>query len=319
MRSDHGTTWPFQSGPGLLCVLMPGGRVPPQLTSRKGYLPASMSPTVVRPTGSLRNYYREYDEWGRLVRDAYHALEYETTLCYLQKYLPPRGRILDAGGGPGRYTIALARKGYDVVLLDVVPELLERAKKEIQKARITSRVKGILEGSISDLSGFPDRSFDAVLCLGGPLGHLVERHDRDRALREMVRVAKKGAPVFVSVIGRAGRLVNGTVFPRHDWEVEIGLHRKVFRTGAYDGALGFAPCHFFWPEELQRELESAGLCVLESAGLEGIASTHKRELNAMAKARPRGYRAWKRFHLESCAHPAIVANSEHFLVVARRP
>ncbi|MDG6913198.1 MAG: hypothetical protein JRN35_09000, partial [Nitrososphaerota archaeon] len=72
-------------------------------------------------------------------------------------------------------------------------------------------------------------------------------------------------------------------------------------------------------EELQRELESAGLHVLESAGLEGIASTHKRELNAMTKARPRGYRAWKRFHLESCTHPTIVANSEHFLVVARRP
>jgi hypothetical protein len=36
---------------------------------------------------------------------------------FLEKYLPKKGLVLDAGGGPGRYTIELAKKGYDVVLL----------------------------------------------------------------------------------------------------------------------------------------------------------------------------------------------------------
>jgi 2-polyprenyl-3-methyl-5-hydroxy-6-metoxy-1,4-benzoquinol methylase len=40
---------------------------------------------------------------------------------FLEKHLPKKGLILDAGGGPGRYTIELARSGYDVVLLDLVP------------------------------------------------------------------------------------------------------------------------------------------------------------------------------------------------------
>ena len=49
-------------------------------------------------------------EWKHLVKDAYHRLEYDTTIHYLSRYLPDKGLVLDAGGGPGRYTIELARR-----------------------------------------------------------------------------------------------------------------------------------------------------------------------------------------------------------------
>lgn len=60
-------------------------------------------------------------EWRRLNRDAYRRIEFTVTMHFLEKYLPKSGLVLDAGGGPGRYTIELARRGYDVVLLDVTP------------------------------------------------------------------------------------------------------------------------------------------------------------------------------------------------------
>jgi len=41
--------------------------------------------------------------------------------------------ILDAGGGPGRYTIDLAKLGYDVILLDLTPRLLRIAKRKIRR------------------------------------------------------------------------------------------------------------------------------------------------------------------------------------------
>ena len=77
----------------------------------------------------VRDYYTESvrREWRRLVRDAYHGLEFQTTLHSLENHLPPNGLILDAGGGPGRYTIELARRGYEVVLLDMTPANLEFA------------------------------------------------------------------------------------------------------------------------------------------------------------------------------------------------
>lgn len=47
----------------------------------------------------------EHDEWGRLDR---HRTELAVTLRALAEYLPPApAQILDVGGGPGRYAIAL--------------------------------------------------------------------------------------------------------------------------------------------------------------------------------------------------------------------
>lgn len=117
----------------------------------------------------VKQYYSELGvkEWRRLVRDPYHRLEFETTIHFFKKHSPVEGLVLDAGGGPGRYTIELAKIGYDVVLLDLTPELLEIAKKQIEKARVGDRVKQVLQGSIDDLSMFDSNTFDVVLCLGG--------------------------------------------------------------------------------------------------------------------------------------------------------
>lgn len=72
----------------------------------------------------VTKYYCEYDEWKRLVRNPYHRLEFDTTMHFLKKYLPNNGLLLDAGGGPGRYTIELAKLGYDIILFDLSPRLL---------------------------------------------------------------------------------------------------------------------------------------------------------------------------------------------------
>ena len=119
-----------------------------------------------RVEAEVQRYYRESTahEWRRLVRDAFQVrLEFETTLRYLEKYLPRRGNILDAGGGPGRYTVTLAKKGYQITLLDKSPELLALAQRAIHKEEVTHQVREIVEGDIRDLSRFGDSTFDAVL------------------------------------------------------------------------------------------------------------------------------------------------------------
>src|SRR4030042_2641622 len=108
-------------------------------------------------------------EWRRLVKDAYHRLEFDTTLHYLDKYLPHSGLILDAGGGPGRYTLEPAKKGYEVVLLDATQAQLDFAKRQVRRFGLRNRVKEITIGSIVDLSKYNSGTFDAVLCTGGPL------------------------------------------------------------------------------------------------------------------------------------------------------
>jgi S-adenosylmethionine-dependent methyltransferase len=79
----------------------------------------------------VKEYYAKQarSEWHRLQQDPYHQIEFIITTHFLEKYLPKHGLILNAGRGPGRYTIELARRGYDVVLLDFVPEMLKVAKR----------------------------------------------------------------------------------------------------------------------------------------------------------------------------------------------
>lgn len=254
-------------------------------------------------------------EWRRLIRDPYHQLEWLTTQHFMAAHMPKRGHVLDAGGGPGRYTLELARHGYDVSLLDLTPANVEYARRQVRRARVQQRVVEIAEGSITDLSRYPDASFDAVLCLGGALSHVTRAADRKHAVAELVRVARRGAPIFVSVIGRMGLLiVELTLFPG---ELTTPFYRRVRKTGDYDGKHGFTACHFFLPEELSGEFTRPDAQMVEMAGLEGLATGHRREINKVAR-NPQQWRAWLDTHFATCTHPAAVGLSEHFMLIARK-
>jgi SAM-dependent methyltransferase len=267
----------------------------------------------------VREYYsgQRAQEWRRLAKDPYHRIEFDTTLFFLRKYLPKKGLILDAGGGPGRYTIELAKSGYDVVLLDLTPELLDSSKRHIRKEGLEHKVKDIIEGSIDDLSLFERGSFDAVICLGGTLAHIVNRRQREKAIDELTRVAKRNSPIFISVIGRFALLA--TVLVDYPEEIEYkNVYRNIRDTGDYHGGRGFAPCHFYLPEELEDSLKKRKLKILEAVGLEGLASGHPRETNRLFKNRPKAWKIWWETHLKTCTHPSAVSISEHFMIICRK-
>ncbi len=254
-------------------------------------------------------------EWRRLVKNAYHRLEFDTTLHFLDKYLPETGFILDAGGGPGRYTLELAKQGYDLVLLDATQANLDFARRQVSRQGLKTRVKQITCGSIVDLSSFEDETFDAVLCTGGPLSHVLDPQDRQKAVSELVRVAKRGAPILVSVIGKLAVMV--VILMEFQHEIEMPHFQQLLETGDYLGGYGFTACHFYQPEELRVEFTCEGVEILELAGLEGISTHHSKQLNQLAKDDLR-YRLWLETHYQTCTHPGAVAISEHMLIVCRK-
>jgi SAM-dependent methyltransferase len=266
-----------------------------------------MSQTLVKTYYSSQVRY----EWRRLVKDAYHSLELLTTLRYLEKYLPAQGHLLDAGGGPGRYTLELARRGYHVTLLDLTPENVEFANRQIRRSGFKLRARAV-EGSLTDLSRYPDGTFDAIICTGGPLSHILEADDRALAIRELLRVAKSAAPVFISVMSRLSVIIVELQEFQH--ELEQPVHARIRDTGSYAGDSGFTACHFFLPEEFKAEVEAQGAKVIEMVGLEGAASRQNRHVNQLAK-HPARWQAWLETHFQTCTHPAVVGLSEHMLVI----
>ena len=59
----------------------------------------------------LDNYYSNYDEDGRLA-SRHGSVEFLTTMRYIEKYLFDGAKIIEIGAGTGRYSHALARRGF---------------------------------------------------------------------------------------------------------------------------------------------------------------------------------------------------------------
>jgi ubiquinone/menaquinone biosynthesis C-methylase UbiE len=253
-----------------------------------------------------------------MYRSTYRKLEFDTTVHYLEKYLPKKGLVLDAGGGPGRYTIELAKRGYEIVLMDLVPENLQFAKKRMKTLRLLPQIRAFVEGSIEDLSAFPNGHFDAVLCLGGPLSHIMSADRRKQAMSELVRVAKVGSPIFVSVINKFSALVyelrGRYLLPKPDGRK---LFRLLLETGDHTGKYMFTAFHGFLPEELKDVLSRPGVEILEMVGLEGLGAHHEDEVNKLARDK-RLWNLWLEAHYRTCTHPSVVGMSEHALLVGRK-
>jgi len=274
-------------------------------------------------TKSVENYYdksTEY-EWNRLIRDQYHKLEWDTTQIFLKKHLPKKGLILDAGAGPGRYTVDLAKKGYDVVLLDYSKGNVELAKIKVREAKQEKKVKDFIQGTIVNLSQLKDNSFDAVICLGRPLSH-VEKKDRQKAINELIRVAKKNAPIFVSVMGKYAILLSA--IKRWPNEVKDTINFKRLSIDGDDFNWGSASsnglkrsyCHFFTIDELEKLFPKNKTKLLETVGLEGFTSTQEKEYAELKDKTIK--KNWLEAHEQLCTTRIAADVSNHMLIIVKK-
>lgn len=138
------------------------------------------------------NHYNNYDEENRLTSKS-HLPEYLTTMKYIEKYLKPNSRILEIGAGTGRYSIALAEKGYTVDAVELVPHNIEILKKKVK----SNHKINIYEGDACELNFLDDNTYDMVLLLG-PMYHLFNDADKHEAMSEAIRVAKHGGVIYAA-------------------------------------------------------------------------------------------------------------------------
>ena len=97
----------------------------------------------------IRGYYeaRGESEWHRLALPFDGALEWELHRRTFERLLPAGARVLDLGGGPGRWTLWLAERGHRVVLADLSPRMLDIARREVAAAKVADWVEAIVEAA----------------------------------------------------------------------------------------------------------------------------------------------------------------------------
>jgi glycine/sarcosine N-methyltransferase len=165
---------------------------------------------------------------------------------FLQETLRRSGavRVLDAACGSGGHALALARWGYDVTGADASPVMVDLARQKAAEAGLA------VPFVVSDLAGLAGTTFrasalrfDAVLCLGNSLPHLLTQADLVAALRGMAAVLRPGGLFLTQNLNYDLRWVRQPRFFAAQGGVLDGREVLVWRFADYDPEAGRIAFH----------------------------------------------------------------------------
>ena len=253
----------------------------------------------------LNKYYEEScDEDIRLVKNQTHKLEFIVTSTYIDKYLKTGDKILEIGAGTGRYSIHYANLGYDVTAIEYVEHNLDILKK-----KINDDMKIVAEqGDAVDLSRFADNTFDVTLVLG-PLYHLYEDEDINKAISEAIRVTKKEGIIMIAYITSDGVFTDwgvdhlSTGYPK-DFDENFKLRR--FPEGI------FAP---FYVSEFKKIMSKYNVTLLNNVAVDGITNLIEEKINNLSEEE---FNVWVKYQLSICEREDLQGFSCHMLYVCRK-
>lgn len=256
----------------------------------------------------LKDFYEGHCDEDARLRSRHGMVEFLTTMRYIERYLKPEGKILEIGAGTGRYSHALAQKGYAV---DAV-ELLGHNIEVFRRNTLPGEPVTVRQGNALDLSGFEDDSYGLTLLLG-PMYHLYTEADQRRALTEAIRVTRPGGVVFAAYCGSDATAI------------QFCFGRGMFREARY------------------RDLADPVTFKLASTPAELFALHRREDIDALMEGRPvkrlhfvgtdmaTGYMAetvggmddelyelYLRYHFATCERPDLVGASNHFLDVFQK-
>ena len=264
-------------------------------------------------TEAIRTHYDAdpQKEWDRLKKR--HPYEKYITVRMMGRYIRPGSTILDIGGGPGHYSIYYAKQGHTVTLLDLSDENVRFAKKKARQygVKITA-----MQGDATDLSRFPDDSFDTVFLMG-PLYHLLTEESRIRAVQEAKRVLKPGGYLFCSFILTFG----GVVYSMREIQETILLPdlQELFECAASGESFScesFTYAYMITIEDAKKLLASIpGLKTETVFSQEGILAPYRKSLSQSPK---KIRTAWCDYALRFCEKEEYLAHAEHLMVVSKK-
>ena len=257
--------------------------------------------------------YTEHDELSRVGRSSDAAIMFQIERWFVERYLPESGTVIDVGGGPGRFSVEIAKLGRDVVLTDLTPKHIEQAKQLAEQEGVADKIVEYRLMDIRDLSAFGDGEFSMAVCYG-MLNYTL---DRDvHVLSELGRIVQKGHPILISAMGLYGAV-------RYGWAQGRPLshpsYRERERTIIETGVNAYRkPCRkFYTVAALRAAAETAGLRVLEVAGTPAIAACLGQEIDN-ARQDPEAWAYVIETEKNLCTVPGLVDTGQHIILATVR-
>ena len=208
----------------------------------------------------------EYDAWydtklGNFVD------EVETELAFSLFTPEPGSRVLDAGCGTGNFSIKLARKGLEVVGIDVSRPMLKQAREKVQTTDAELEIS-FRKMDAKDLD-FSEGSFDNAFSMATI--EFIPDEDKKDFVQELLRIVKPG-----------GRVLIGTITADSEWG-------QMYKEQARSRESVFRDAEFTTPERLNRiekdKLRASEECLFISPDAENGEVSWQREKELRGKKR----------------------------------
>jgi ubiquinone/menaquinone biosynthesis C-methylase UbiE len=265
----------------------------------------------------VKSYYNEragsYDEvFETLYFRVYDAI----TWRYIEPYVPtdPAALVLDAGGGTGRWATRMAKKGCQVLLMDVSEEMLraaaERVKEEDLEHKITLR-----KGDVAS-TDYADETFDLILCEHA----LFLFKEPDIVVKELKRILKKKSRLIVSAQNRYVQSLSSLSGKPSPDNLERAFKILVSREHECMTEDGEVKIYAWTPDEFRTMLEQNGLHV-ETIVAKGVTMPLriKKETYLKKKYPEDLFKKILQFELALCEKPDALALAGHLQAIAYKP
>ncbi|MDQ0233311.1 class I SAM-dependent methyltransferase [Metabacillus malikii] len=266
---------------------------------------------------NIINYYNTFDEWGRLDRE---PIEFKVNWHFIKKHLPETGTILDNGSGPGRYSMELAKEGYQVTLTDLTPKLVELAENRAKELGVVGQFNDFFAADARELTMLNDDQFDATLMLG-PMYHLQEELDRIKAVKELHRVTKTNGLVFVAFMPRIRHILTSLLYPEK-WKPNNNLDtiNQFSQTGCFNhqDEGRFTGAYYFDIEEIKPFMEAQGFESLELIGSNIGAILNDENWDYWRNKGEKEFDKIIKLLIEKANDPYILGISSHLLYIGRK-
>ena len=254
----------------------------------------------------INSFYNYIDEDVRLDRSRHGQMEYITTMEYIHRYSKEGSKLLEVGAGTGRYSIALAKEGYQVTSIELVESNLEVLKKNSSELNNLQA----FQGDALNLSRFADNEFDVTL-LFGPLYHLYEKEDVHKAIDEAIRVTKEDGIILIAFLSVYAILfdnyLNGTLKEGIKENFDESYRVKHFEEQLFTG-YDIVEFEDLFEEKKVTHLKTVAVdSILELAeGRKDFAMSDE-ELEAFSK-----------YHLATCEKRELLGASSHLLYICKK-
>ena len=260
---------------------------------------------------------KEIEEFYNILSKKYekeHAKRFcDDVLEYLLlKFLPGKSKlkILDAGGGIGRFSFPLAKKGHKIILTDVSGGMLKEAKRIANKSKLQNIT--FLKESVINMKHQKDNSFDVVLVMNAILDYC---GNHKKASREIFRVLKPNGILMGNV---NNRYIYSTTHELKDGDFKE--FEKVMKNGdryiIWGGAKTGHITHEFTLEELKNDFSKKGFRIIDVLGVFNLLGKYAEPkwLN-----NPKKRKKYLELQIKYAQKKEYLNNSWDFFFVAKKP